>query len=207
MVWPYGELQGRPQVDDSSGYGTRWVAEALQAGFVLLGWAPDLKGSRYQLSYAFLIAPERNAIAIVGVGRIFGMPLRGTWIHTPSIDGRHAWYSTDNQACVEVDISGCWKSQLARATRFTELWRKHLSWIQRSCVTPHSFKELRELAEFRQFREDHFREMSTRRLIAFINDSETHWRYTLFGAMKLAALNYSVGLLRAISFGRIPRGA
>jgi len=207
MVWPYGELQDKPQFDDTTGYGTRWVSEAVQAGFVFMGWAPDLKGSRYQVSYAFLIAPERNAIAIVGIGRIIGLPLQGTWLHTPSIDGRRSWYSTDNQACVEIDISGCGKSQLARATRFTELWRKHLDWIERAGVTPHLFGPRTEITEFRRLREDHFQEMSRRRMISYLNNSETHWRYTLFGAIKVATLNYSIGLLRAISFGRIPRSA
>ena len=207
MVWPYGDLQAQPPFGDLTGYGARWLAEAVQAGFSFLGWAPDLKGDKYQVSYAMVISPDRDSIAVIGVGSIWRMPLQGTWLHTPSADGRRSWYSTDNQACVEIDISRHWKSQLARAARFGELWRRHRQWVERAGVTPRGFGPLHEIAEFRQFRQEHYREMSRRGLISFTDSSETHWRYTLFGAVKWAVLNYSIGLLRAISYGRLPRTA
>jgi hypothetical protein len=49
--------------------------------------------------------------------------------------------------------------------------------------------------------------MSRRGLINFTDTSATHWHYTFLGAAKLAALNYSIGLLRGVTNGRIPRCA
>jgi len=40
-VSPYGELESTPSFGDPTGYAARWVADAVQAGFVLLGWARD----------------------------------------------------------------------------------------------------------------------------------------------------------------------
>jgi uncharacterized protein YeaO (DUF488 family) len=154
-----------------------------------------------------LVAPERDAIAIIGVGQIWGIPLAGTWLYTPSVDGQHLWYTTDNQSGIEIDISRCWKSQLVRVTRFEKLWKKHCDWVQALGVIPQRFRFQHEVAEFRRFREEHYREMSRRGLISFAKDSELYWRYTVFGAVKAAILNSSVGLLRAITFGRIPRSA
>ncbi len=207
MAWPYGELQAQPHFGDPTGYGARWVAEAVQAGFSFLGWAPDLKGNRYRVSYAMVISPDRDSIAVIGIGSIWRMPLQGTWLHTPSVDGRRSWYSTDNQPCVEIDISRHWKSQLVPVAHFGELWQRHRMWVERAGVTPRGFGPLREIAEFRQFRLEHYREMSQRGLISFTDSTETHWRYTLFGAVKWAAFNYSIGLLRAISYGHLPRTA
>ena len=110
MVWPYGNTQEHPQFSDDSGYGTRWVADALEGGFSCFGWAPDLKGPRYKISYALLVSPQRDCFVIIGVGSILNMRLQGTWIYTPVTDGR-MFCSTDNQSCVEIDVSRQWQNQ------------------------------------------------------------------------------------------------
>ncbi len=206
MVWPYGSPEAHPQFLDASGYGARWVGDALKAGFSFLGWSPDLKGARYQVSYAFSAAPERDCFAIIGVGTILSMPLRGTWIFTRATDGR-VFYTTDNQSCVEIDVSRRWRSQLVRASTFPELLQRHRDLLRDFSVTAQPFGAGREAEEFRSLREERYQLMSRQGLIAFTDGSATHWRYTFWGAVKLAALNYSIGLLRAITYGRIPRSA
>ena len=206
MVWPYGAPQERPPFADASGYAIRWANDALKAGFTFLGWAPDTKGPRYRISYAFLTSPERDCLVIIGVGSIMALTLRGTWIYTCAADGRTI-YTTDNQSCVEIDVSRRWQSQLARASTFTELLQQHRALLLDSRISVKRFNPGMEIEEFRRVREEHYRWMSRQGLIAFTDNSATHWRYSWWGSLKLAALNYSIGMLRAVTFGRIPRSA
>ena len=41
LVWQYGDLGTQPPYPDVSGYAEQWTNQALQCGFILLGWAPD----------------------------------------------------------------------------------------------------------------------------------------------------------------------
>jgi hypothetical protein len=206
MVWPYGSPEAQPQCADTSGYGGRWVGDALKNGFSFLGWSPDLKGPRYQVSYALLASAERDCFVIIGIGRILSMALRGTWIYTRTTDGK-VFYTTDNQSCVEIDVSRRWRSQLFRASTFPKLLQRHRDLLQDCGVTAQPFTAGREAEEFRSVREERYQAMSRQGLIAFTDVSATHWRYTFRGALKLAALNYWIGLLRAVTHGRIPRSA
>lgn len=207
MVWPYGNVQPQPHFPDSTGYGARWVNEAIQNGFLFLGWAPDLKGEQYKLTYAMLISPEKDCLAVIGIGHIWKLPLHGTWLHTLSLDGRHSWYSTDNQSCVEIDISGCKKSHLASVKSFGNLWRRHQEWAGPAATKSNGFRPFDNLEVLRQFRQNQYLEMASRKLICFCNPEQTHWRYTWYAAIKLSTLNHLIGLLRAFSFGRFPKGA
>ena len=204
MVWPYGSPEAQPQFPDSSGYAARCIAEAQMAGFSFLGWAADLKGPRYRMSYALLSSPD--CFVVIGVGTVVSMRLRGTWIYTRGTDGR-ALYTTDNLSCVEIDVSRRWRSQLVPARTFTELLQRHRELLRELGVTTRPFAPGREAEEFRAMREEHYHAMSRQGLIAFTDASAAHWRYTFWGAWKLASLNYSIGLLRTVTYGRIPRTA
>ncbi len=206
MVWPYGNPEAQPQYPDDSGYGIRWVGDAVNAGFSHFGWAPDLKGPRYRVSYALLASPQRDCFVIIGVGKILSMALRGTWIYTRTANGQ-VYYTTDNQSCVEIDIGRQWRSQLVRAGTFADLLRRHQELLRDRGATAHEFTVGREVEEFKSVREDRYQALSRQQLIAFTDASRQNWRYTYWGACKLAALNYSIGLLRGITYGRIPRCA
>jgi hypothetical protein len=207
MVWPYSEPEPQPQSPDISGYyGTQWLGEALNLGFSFLGWASDRKGPQYKINYALLVSQQRDCFVIIGIGTIFNMTLRGTWIYTRVGDDK-LFYSTDNQSCVEIDVSRQWRSQLAPVRTFPDLLQRHRDWLASRGVVVKPFTPGREAEEFRRVREEHFQAMSRNGLISFTDPSATHWRYTFWGGLKLAALNFSIGLLRAITFGRIPRTA
>ena len=204
MVWPYGSPEAQPQFADSEGYRARCVAGALQAGFSFLGWLPDRKGPRYRVSYAMLVSPERDCFVIIGVGTILSMALRGTWIYTRATDGR-VFYTTDNQSCVEIDVMRQWRSQLVPHSTFIELLQRHKNLLRDRGVTAEPFSTGGETEEFRRLREERYEAMSRRGLITFTDNSATHWRYTFRGAVMLSVLNYSIGLLRGVTQGRIPR--
>jgi hypothetical protein len=206
MVWPYGEPEPLPRHGDPSGYGERWVKEAGAAGYRLLGWAPDIKGPTYRVSYAMMISPEQDTIAIVGVGTVMNINLSGTWLHTPDVEGR-SYFSTDNPAGLQMDISGNWKNQFAPQTTFQGLLKKHRDWLTSLSVTPRSFSKGNELAEFKSLREQHFHFMERAGLIRFTNGAATHFHFTWLGAARTATWAYFSGMARRVTFGRFPRTA
>ena len=206
MVWPYGELQMQPHFPDSTGYTAAWVANAVASGFTLLGWMRDMKGEKYRISYAILVSPDRSTLAVIGAGHIISLPIQGTWLHTPSSDGR-SFYSTDKQAGVQLDVSQHWTNQLVFASSFAELWQRHQAWTQGLRVLPRGLSAGRELEEFRAVREEHYRTMERAGLIQYTDASATSFRFTLYGAARTAGWSYLLGLVRAITRGAFPKTA
>jgi len=205
-VSPYGELESTPSFADPTGYAARWVADALQAGFVLLGWARDVRGSVYQCSYALLVSGDRTTFMVISVGTIMKIPMQGTWLHTPAIDGR-SFNTTDKQSGVQIDLSRNWTNQLALVPRFSQLLQKHRDWLQSLNVLPRPFTPNREFEEFKTLRTEHFRSMERAGLIRFTDASATQFYYTFPGAAKTATWSYFVGVIRGLSQGAFPRSA
>src|SRR5687768_10267758 len=136
MVWPYTSIQDYPRIPETTNYSTIRISQARALGFQFLGWAADRKGPRYLLNYAFLVSPQRDSIVVIGTGKIISIPMQGTWIHTPSVNGRNSYYSTDAESAVEIDISGQWKNHLAKVSTFDQLWQNHNAWLRSNNVTP-----------------------------------------------------------------------
>lgn len=206
MVWPYGELEATPHFGDSTGYGARGVTDAIQAGFLFLGWARDLKGPMYRASYAMLVSADGQTFAVIGVGSLIKISVQTTWLHSPTMDGR-SFYSTDKQAGVLIDLSRNWTNQLAPAHSFGQLLQKHREWIQSLALAPRLFTRERAYAEFRALREEHYRSMGRAGLMRFTDASATHFHYTLPGAAKTAIWGYLVGVIRSLSHGSLFRSA
>jgi hypothetical protein len=205
-VSPYGALEAAPFFGDPTGYGARWVADAVRGGFVLLGWARDTRSSTYRCSYALLVSADRTTFVVISVGTILKIPFEGTWLHTPAMDGR-SFNTTDKQAGVQIDLSRNWTNQLALEPSFGQLLRKHHEWLQSLNVLPRSFTPNREFAEFKVLRSEHFRSMERAGLIRFTDASATQFYYTLPGAAKTATWSYLVGVIRGLSHGTLLRSA
>jgi hypothetical protein len=205
-VSPYGELEAARFFGDPTGYAARWMAEAVRAGFVFLGWARDTRGSTYSRSYALLVSADRTTFVVISVGTILKIPMQGTWLHTPAMDGR-SFNTTDKQAGVQIDLSRNWTNQLALVPSFGQLLQKHREWLQSLNVLPRSFTPNREFDEFKALRAQHFRSMERAGLIRFADASATQFYYTLPGAAKTATWSYLVGLARGMSQGTFPRSA
>jgi hypothetical protein len=205
-VSPYGELESTPSSGDPTGYAARWVADAVQAGFVLLGWARDTRGSTYKCSYALLVSADRTTFMVISVGTILNIPMQGTWLHTPAMDGR-SYNTTDKQVGVQIDLSRNWTNQLALVPSFGQLLQKHREWLQSLNVLSRSFTPNREFAEFKELRDQHYRSMERAGLIRFADASATQFYYTLPGAAKTATWSYLVGVIRGLSQGSFPRSA
>lgn len=206
MVWPYSELESEPQFADPSGYAARSVAQAVAVGFRLLGWARDLKGPTYRVTYAMLVSAEGDIFATIGAGSILKMPLAATWLYTPTMDGR-CFYSTDKQTGVQIDLSRNWRNQLAATSSFGQLAQKHREWIRSIGVLPRSFTSTREFQEFQTIRHEHYRSMERAGLIRFTDGLASHFHFTLSGAARTATWSYLLGMIRQLSRGRFPRTA
>lgn len=206
MVWAYGKPEVSPPFGDPEGYGAATVAAAVRAGFTFYGWAPDLKGEKYRMSYAILVAPQNDSVAIVAVGTIFGIPVQGASITTPAV-GDASYHSANQQSGVEIDVSGKWRSQLVPNAGFNKLWEKHRDWLARQRVIACGLAKGREFEDFYAVRLAHYRHLARCKYIAFTDSTETYWRYTIIGAMKWAVLNYFIGLVRAVTGGRFPKTA
>ena len=206
MVWPYSDLQADAPYDDPTGYGALRVAEATRHGFTLLGWARDVKGPIYRVSYGMLVSPERNVLAIVGVGAILRIPYSATWLFTPTVD-RKCYYSTDQQSGVQIDISRHWTNQLVPGADFLELLQQHKDWVKANKVATSALTPGREFAEFRALRREHYSCMERTGLIDFIDPAADYFRFTLSGAARTATWGYFLGMARALSRGQFPRNA
>ena len=204
MAWAYGELQREPPFADSSGYGAGRVAEAVAAGFTLLGWARDLKGPKYRVSYAMLISLDRTVFSVIGAGSVLQMPVAATWLYTHTTDGR-CFYSTDHQSGVQIDLSRHWTNQLLPGATFQQLLQQHQAWTGQAA--PLHLTQGREIAELRLLRQEHYRFMERAGLIGFLDGSIDYFRFTLCGAARTATWSYFLGMARQLSRGRFPRNA
>jgi hypothetical protein len=169
-----------------------------------MGWASDRRGGIYRLMYALLLSADRSTMAVICVGTMGKLPFKGTWLHTPTADGR-SFYSTDTQSGVQLDLSGNWKSQLVPKANFQNLWKRHQDWIQEMGVVPRFFASGKEIQDFRMLREQHFRSMERAGLIRYTDTSANQFHFTTSGAIKTAHWSYGIGLVRAMTGGRIPR--
>src|SRR5579864_984188 len=112
VVCPFGELESSRSFDDPTGYASRWVSDAGQAGFSFLGWARDTRSATYRLGYAMLVSPDRNSFAVICVGTMLKIPFQATWLYTPGANGQ-TFCTTDSQSGVQIDVSHNWRNQLA----------------------------------------------------------------------------------------------
>jgi hypothetical protein len=206
VVWPYGELMRKPAFEDTTGYLARWASDAIAEGFVLLGWAADVRGNRYQLSYGILVSPDGECVAVVSAGKILGIPMQGTKLFSQGTNGR-VLFTSEHQNLVEIDISRRWRSQLAKVKTFARLLERHRNLFKKQRLVAESFGTNGDLAVFRAMLSERIEGMHHRGLIAFTDESRTVWRYTFSGAIRLAVLNYTIGMVRALTNGWLPRAA
>jgi len=207
-VWPFGEIEASPPFGDPTGYGTRWVNDAIQAGWTMLGWSSHIGQPAIKVNYAIMVSPPRDTIAVIGTGKVFErMNLQATWLWTPTADGRTA-YTTDNQNGVQIDLTHNWMNQLAPAPTFGLLLAAHTGWMAVRGIMPAGrFTPGHEFAELLAMRQEHFRAMERAGLIRFTDPAGTYFHFTLWGAARTATWGYLVGMLRTLTGGRIPRTA
>lgn len=203
LVWAYGELQAQAAYPDATGYLERTAAGAQWAQFPFLGCTSNTK-PKYLLNYALFVSPERDSFAVICVGTIFKMPYRSTTLFTRTMDGK-VYYTTDHQNGAQIDLTGHWLCQLAPVATFQQLVERHRNLLQERSANVLPFTEGREVDEYRTLCVERYRNMQQRGIIEYLDSSETTWHFTLWGAFRHAMLNYTLGMLRNVSAGRVPR--
>jgi hypothetical protein len=204
MVWPYSVLSLVQPFTDNTSYGKTWINDAVDSGFSFLGWASDLKGSKYKISYAMMISRESDCFAMIGFGYVLNIPVQGTVLFTQTTDG-HVYSTTDSQSLVELDLSHMWRNQLSTALSFAGLLERHRKLLADRGVIVQTFTGGRETEELKRLREQRYQANFRMGLIAFTDPLCEYWHYTNFGAIKASFINYWVGLLRRASLGRLFR--
>jgi hypothetical protein len=204
LVWQYGDLGTQPPYPDVSGYAEKWMNQALQCGFILLGWAPDPRMPNYRQNYALMVSPERDCFLVVCSGNIFKLKSQSATIYTPTQDSK-VYFTTANQNGAQIDLLGHWMGQLTVVNTFQELLRNHRDLLRDKGAMPRTFAGGREVEEFKRLRVERYETMARRGLITFMDGMETCWHFTLWGALRHAILNFTIGLVRAQSHGRLFR--
>jgi hypothetical protein len=204
LVWQYGDLGTQPPYPDVSGYAEKWMNQALQCGFILLGWAPDPRMPNYRQNYALMVSPEKDCLLVVCSGNIFKLKSQSATIYTPTQNSK-VYFTTANQNGAQIDLLGHWMGQLTVVNTFQELLRNHRDLLRDKGAMPRTFAGGREVEEFKRLRVERYETMARRGLITFIDGMETCWHFTLWGALRHAILNFTIGLVRAQSHGRLFR--
>ena len=204
LVWQYGDLGTQPPYPDVAGYAGRWTNQALQCGFILLGWAPDPRMPGYRQNYALLVSPERDCLAVVCSGNIFKLKSQGVSLYTPT-QNHKVYYTTANQNGAQIDWVGHWMGQLTVVNTFQALLQNHRDLLRDKGAVVQFFNEGREVEEFKRLRAERYETLARRGLITFTDGMETCWHYTFRGASRHAILNYTIGIVRAMTRGRLFR--
>ncbi|MEN6356747.1 MAG: hypothetical protein ABFD83_06650 [Armatimonadota bacterium] len=202
MVWPYSSLGELPLYPDTTGYGNRWINDALEAGFCFLGWASDLKGKMYKMSYAMLVSREGDCLAVIGFGYVLNVRVQGTTLYCQATNG-NVFYTSDNQALIEIDLSRTWHSQLTQAFTFSDLLKYHRKILSTSGAVVQMFTAGREIEEMKRLREQRYQSLSKMGLITYTDALCEYWHYTTYGAIRVAFVNYWIGMMRKLTFGRM----
>jgi len=201
LVWQYGDLGAQPPYPEISGYAERWTDQALQCGFVLLGWAPDPRMPGYRQNYALIVSPERDCFVVVCSGNIFKLKSQSVTIYTPTQDGK-VYYTTANQNGAQIDLLGHWMGQLTVVSTFQALLQHHRDLLRDKRAMVQPFYEGREAEGFKKLRVERYETMARRGLITFMDGMETCWHFTLWGALRYAVINHTIGTARAMTHGR-----
>lgn len=201
MIWPYSE----PQTVEEGGIANTWVktqiSEAQAIGFELLGQSRDLKGGAYKVDYYFAASPERDTLAIIGSGTIIGIKIQGIWLNSFGLDDVN-FYSVNQQACVEHDITGKRKSQLVFNASFDRLYLAHKIWLNKLDVAVKPYNSGRELDDLRRAKEFRVESMVRNGLARRTEANPEYWKYSLKGALHCGIGGQIVGMFRALKAGR-----
>ncbi|MBY0310757.1 MAG: hypothetical protein K2W85_01670 [Phycisphaerales bacterium] len=192
LVWPYGDPQPHTMVPDPGSFGIMTVQRGLAAGFTFLGWCPDLKGKGYNLAYGMLVSPDRQTLAIVGVGKMFGVPLAATWLHSASGDRQKWWVTVNNPSAFEHDPLGQTEMRIVKPVDFAEQHANHMAWVATRLVgTAAAFAPGEELQMLRAHKRERIELMVRSGLVRFIDPlNQDRWRYTLHGAVWVSASGF-----------------
>jgi len=183
LDWPYSEPKP-PRPDDTlDPYTLRQLTGARGLQFRILGWSNDIKGPQYKIDYLFLVAPGADTLAIVGVGKLFGMSLKGIWLISIG-ENDTGFISVNSPSCSEVDVTGRWKDQLVLDADFADLYNSHCAWLNKMGVLLLPFSPGAELDLYRQAKQRRVELLIQAGVARRVGPDPTRWKYTFAGAVR-----------------------
>ncbi len=203
LVWPYGPCEEQRQFPDIDGYAQSAAYQLSQLGFKFMGWCADIKGPTYKISYGMMVSADGRHLAVVGAGSMLNIRVRGTTLYTRTVDGRT--YTTTDTNNSERDLSGTSRNQYVQAFSQELLLKAHEAWLQEVQATVLPFTPGRELDQLHALREERCRILHSKGMIRYVDSNSNAWKYTFFGGVRFSLILNSVGLLKGLTFGKIPK--
>jgi len=203
LVWPYALGDEPPQTSRMS----TSVGAAGTLGFRRVSVGRDAKGSMYRIRYEFWLPPEHDSLLLIGGGSLAGMAVDGNWLFTRLSNGR-CLVSVDDLRGSEYDLTGLSDEAIHPGVSLRELLDRHRARIAAAEAPPLPYGDRDPTSEHRAFLTHRVQSLVQRGFAAWLDPSQSAWRYTAKGALLGTIRSYSAGLLAALrSPLRVLRGA
>jgi hypothetical protein len=193
LVWPY--LPAEPATTPATAYMKAIASAAQSAGFVPCGVFRDGKGSMYKIRYELWLAPERDALLLVGGGRMAGIPVDASWLFTRLSNGR-CIATLDNEAGSEFDLAGVIDEAVHPRAPLETLLQIHRRAVAAAEVPALPYSNAS--AEHRELLCLRIRNLVHKGYANFSGETGEWWRYSTRGALAATLASYWAGVRRGL---------
>jgi hypothetical protein len=166
-------------------YSAATNALAAKLAFGHLGAFRDGKGTNYAIRYDLWISPDNTLLAVVGGGRMAGIPTDGTWMYGKLADGR-AMVTTDKLGGLELYSNGLVEGGMCLNADLFELVAFHRGIVDRSGSESVAFDRSDPLGDFVALRAGLVGLMVADGHVAYLDEADGWWHYTLRGGLRRA---------------------
>ena len=173
------------------------IGDGLEScDFEFVETCQDAKGRAYRIKYEFWVSPDRTILTIVGGGKLIGIPVQSIWLYSRLADG-HCLLTVTDQNASELDPTGITKEVLVATTNLAVALRRHQNRLAKakSKVLHYSNDPLQDHLEYR-FRR--YTSLVAKGHAKFLDDEETAWNYTIWGAILFSLRGVSTGMRRKV---------
>jgi hypothetical protein len=207
---PYASPMAIVKIPHLNSYNKKAVEVAFEMaeanGFVLKEGFCDARGGLYHVRYNFFLSSERDILALVGYGKIAGIPLRGMHLMTFLTD--NSCLSTiDNTVSSFWDFTGSINEFCLFNYDFQRLLSSHRKRLVASRISAIQFSEDNPLSELKLFRRQWFDLLERKGCIRYLEPQRNLLRFTVKGALILSVRG-TFRQLRRLVWGdslRLPR--
>ena len=193
LVWPY--VPADATTIPATGYMAAATSAATSLGFVPCGVFRDGKGPLYRIRYELWLAAERDALLLVGGGRMAGIAIDGSWLFTRLSNGR-CLATLDNEACSEYDLAGLIQEAVHPRVPLETLLQLHRRAVSAADAPGLPYTDA--LAEHRELLSRRIRHLVDKGYASFSGETGDWWRYSPKGALVATLASYWAGVRRGL---------
>jgi hypothetical protein len=192
LVWPY--VPADSASTPATSYMTAAASAAQSLGFVLCGVFRDGKGPMYKIRYDLWLAEQRDALLVVGGGRMAGIPVDGSWLFTRLSNGR-CLATLDTEAGSEYDLAGLIQEAVYPRAPLEQLLHAHRGAVGAADAPALPYSDA--AAEHRELLSRRIRHLVDRGY-AVLGETGESWRYSPKGAVVATLASYWAGVRRGL---------